>query len=67
MQLQVGDRLVDETGELEIIGHPYTTNAGKDAHARVQKAGEPTVTEIRTWSAHERISVKRASDEEGKR
>jgi hypothetical protein len=34
MQLQVGDRLTDETGEYEIIGRPSTTNAGKDAHVR---------------------------------
>ena len=63
MELQVGDRLTDETGEREIIG--FTTNGGKDVHARVQKVGEPTVTEIRTWSAHERISVKRPTATEG--
>jgi hypothetical protein len=44
-----------ETGEWEIIARPYTTNAGKDAHVRVQKVGQ-----VRTWGAHERISVKRA-------
>ena len=67
MQLKVGDRLTDETGEWEVIGRPYTTNAGKDAHARVQKVGQTGVTELRTWGAHERISVKRATAEEGKR
>jgi hypothetical protein len=41
MQLQIGDRLTDETGEYEIIGRPYTTNAGKDVHARVKKVGQP--------------------------
>jgi hypothetical protein len=40
MELQVGDRLTDETGEYEVIGRPYTTNAGKDAHARVRKVGQ---------------------------
>jgi hypothetical protein len=35
MELRVGDRITDETGEWEIIGRPYTMNAGKDAHARV--------------------------------
>jgi hypothetical protein len=67
MELQVGDRITDETGDWEIIGRPYTTNAGKDAHARVQRVGQPDVTEIRTWGAHERISVKRASAEADKR
>jgi hypothetical protein len=60
MELRVGDRLADETGEWEIIGRPYTTNAGKDAHARVKKVGQPDVTETRTWGAHERVSVRRA-------
>ena len=67
MDLQVGDRLADETGEWEVVSRRYTSNAGKDAHARVQKVGQPEVTELRTWGAHERISVKRASAEEGKR
>jgi hypothetical protein len=31
MELQVGDRLTDETGEWEVIGPPYTTHAGKNA------------------------------------
>ena len=44
MELQIGDRLVDETGEWEIIGRPYTTNVGKDAHARVRKVDQPDVT-----------------------
>jgi hypothetical protein len=44
----VGDRLTDETAELEVIGRPYMTNMGK-----------LDVTEIRTLSAHERVSVMR--------
>ena len=67
MELQVGDRLIDETAEWEIIGRPYTTNMGKTAHVRVRRVDQPDVTEIRTWNAHERISVERASAEEGKR
>jgi hypothetical protein len=49
------------------IGRPYTTNMGKTAHVRVRRIDQPDVTEIRTWSAHERISVKRASAKDGKR
>jgi len=37
MDLKVGDRLVDETGEWEIIGRPYTTAGGKNARVRVQR------------------------------
>jgi hypothetical protein len=60
MDLQVGDRLTDETAEWESIGRAYTTNVGKDAHARVKKVGQPDVTETRTWRAHEHVSVRRA-------
>jgi hypothetical protein len=60
MDLQVGDRLADESGEWEVIGRPYTTAGGKTARVRVQRVSAPAVTELRTWGAHERISVKRA-------
>jgi hypothetical protein len=59
MQLQVGDRLTDETGEYEVIGRPYTTNAGKDVHVRVKRVDQSEVTEIRSWGAHERLAVRR--------
>jgi hypothetical protein len=67
-QNECRDRLTDETGEYEVIGRPYTTNAGKTAHVRVKKAGQPEIAEIRSWGAHERVSVRRVrSAEEGKR
>jgi hypothetical protein len=59
MELQLGDRLTDETGEYEITGRPYTTNAGKNVHVRVRRVDSAEVTMIRSWSAHERIAVKR--------
>jgi hypothetical protein len=37
MDLQLGDRIVDETGEYEVVGRPYTTTAGKNAHVRVRR------------------------------
>jgi hypothetical protein len=60
MQLKPGDRLSDETGEWEVVGQPYTTAGGKNARVRVQRVGEPAVTDLRTWGAHEKVSVKRA-------
>ena len=60
MELRIGDRLTDETGEWEVIGRPYTTAGGKNARARVQRVDQPAIAEIRTWAAHERIAVKRA-------
>jgi hypothetical protein len=67
MQLQVGDRLADETGEWGVIGRPYTTAGGKTARVRVQRVGQPDTAALRSWGAHERVSVKRATAEEGKR
>lgn len=59
MQLQVGDRFTDETGEWEIASPTYTTGGGKVVHARVQKVGEPAVSEERSWGAHELVVVRR--------
>jgi len=67
MELKVGDHITDETGEWEVIGRPYTTDCGQTAHVRVQRAVNPDSTQLRTWGAHERVSVKRATTEEGKR
>jgi len=67
MNLRVGDRLADETGEWEVIAPPYTTAAGRIVHARVQRINEPASWEIRSWDAAKRISVGRATTEEGKR
>ena len=69
MQLKVRYRFVDETGEWRVIGTPYTTLGGKTAHVRVELVAEPGVTEVRSWGAHERISVTRAdrSGESSKR
>jgi len=33
MQLQVGDRFIDETGEWEVVNRLHTTAGGKIAHA----------------------------------
>ena len=66
MELRVGDRLANETGEWEVIGQPYTTAGGRIVHARVQRINEPDSWEIRNWDASKRISVARANAEESK-
>jgi hypothetical protein len=66
MELRVGDRLADETGEWEVIAPPYTTAGGRIVHARVQRINEPASWQIRNWDDSKRISVGRASAEEGK-
>jgi hypothetical protein len=60
IHLQIGDRFSDETGEWEVIGRPFITAPGKNAHAHVRKVGKPELTDLRTWGTHERVSVKRA-------
>ena len=67
MDLRVCDRLADETGEWEVIGRPYTTAGGKTARVRVQRVGQPNTAALKSWGAHERVSVKRTSAQEGKR
>ena len=67
MELQVGDRITDETGEWEVIRQPYTTAEGRIVHARVQKINEPASWEIRSWDVSKRVRVKRTSAEEGNR
>jgi len=59
MALRVGDRLVDEIGEYEVIGRPYATAAGKTAHVRVRRVDNAAVVMVRTWGAHERVAVRR--------
>jgi hypothetical protein len=68
MQLQIGDRMTDSTGEWEVVGRPYTTAGGKNAHVRVQRVSQPGVTETKMWGAYEKVTViRRATAEEGKR
>jgi len=67
MDLQLGDRLADERSEWQVIGRPYATGGGKTVHVRVESLKQPGVTEIRSWGAHERVSIHRATPDEGKR
>ena len=66
MQLQIGDRMTDSTGEWEVVGRPYTTVGGKNVNVRVQRVDKPGVTEIRMCGAYEKVSVKRATAKGGK-
>ena len=67
MQLQIGDRMTDSSGEWQVVGRPYTTAGGKNSHVRVQRVDKPGVTETRLWGSYEKVAViRRASAEEGK-
>jgi hypothetical protein len=57
MQLQLGDRYTDETGEWEVVSRPVSFRGGK--RARVQVPGRPETEREDTWEAHQRITVRR--------
>jgi hypothetical protein len=57
--LKVGDLILDETGEYEVIGRPYRTGSGKNARVRVERVHNPDVTMIRSLGAHERVATRR--------
>ncbi len=67
IQLQIGDRMTDSTGEWKGWGDRTPTNGGKNAHVRVQRARQPGVTETKMWGAYEKVSVRRTTAEERKR
>jgi hypothetical protein len=60
MDLRIGDRLADETGEWEVTVRPYTSPGGKTVHARVRRVDQPDTVDERTWGAHARIAVRRS-------
>jgi hypothetical protein len=58
MDLQVGDRFADETGEWQVVGRPFTTASGKNAHARVRNVSQPGLRDLPTWGAHKKVRVR---------
>jgi len=62
MHLQIGDRFCDEPDEWEVASRPYSTTGGKSVNASVRRVDQPATAEDRTWVAHERIRVQRATD-----
>ena len=53
MQLQVGDRLSDDTGEWGVMATLHDNR--RQVPVRVQMFGQPAISELRTWGAHERM------------
>jgi hypothetical protein len=58
MQLQIGDRLSDQTGEYIVVARPYTTAGGKTANVRVKRV-DSGAEMFRVWGAHERVAARR--------
>ena len=49
MQLHIGDRYTDETGEWEVVSRPVSFRGGKGVRARVQVPGRPESEREDTW------------------
>ena len=49
MELQLGDRIRDATGEWEVISRPYAWADRKLASAHVRKVDRPEATDLRRW------------------
>jgi hypothetical protein len=60
MELQVGDRFTDQNFEWEVLTRPATLHGGKGMRARIRRPGLPETERDMTWSAHERVEVRRA-------
>jgi hypothetical protein len=61
IQLQIGDRVSEESGEWEIASRPTATAGGWRVYARVRRLDRSGRVEDRTWVANERISVRRTT------
>jgi len=59
MQLRIGNRYSDETGEWEVVSRPVSFCGGKGVRARVQVPGRPASEREAFLEAHERIAVRR--------
>ena len=59
MQLQIGDRLVDERSEWRVAGRPYTSSGGKIVSVRVESVKQPGVATVQVWGSHEKVRVRR--------
>lgn len=60
MQLRIGDHLLDETGDWQVLARIYSTAGGKTVNVRVQRGDNASVKAIRVWGAHERVTVRRS-------
>jgi hypothetical protein len=59
-ELGIGDRVTVGGTEWEVAATPTGYLKGKMVTVRLRKPGEPTVTDVEHWPAHERVMVRRA-------
>jgi hypothetical protein len=59
MDLQVGDRFTAEGFEWEVLTHPTSMHGAKRLRASVVRPGAPETEREVTWSAHQRVTIRR--------
>jgi hypothetical protein len=59
MEIRIGDRFMDQDFEWEVVTHPAVLHSGKSLRARIQRPGLPETEREVTWSAHERVQIRR--------
>jgi hypothetical protein len=61
MEIRIGDRLMDQDLEWEVVTHPALLHGGKSLRARIRRPGLPDSEREIIWAAHERVEVRRVS------
>ena len=61
MEIQVGDRFTDQGFEWQVLTHPAAMHGAKTLRARVVRPGLPESEREVTWTAHERVAIRRDS------
>jgi hypothetical protein len=59
MELQVGDRLIDQDLEWEVLTRPAVLHGAKSLRARVSRPGQQATERDVTWPAHVRVEIRR--------
>ena len=61
MELQVGDRLIDQDFEWEVVSRPEVLHGAKTIRARTMRPGLPESEREVTWPAHVHVTVRRGA------
>jgi hypothetical protein len=61
MEIHVGDRFAAQGFEWEVLTHPAALHGAKSLRARIRRPGPPETEREMTWSAHERVEIRRTS------
>ena len=57
MEIQIGDRFIDEEGEWEVVSHSATLHGAKSLRARVRRLEQPATERDVTFPAHVRVEI----------